>query len=45
VPLGLSPGVLAEAMGMPCTRVERIVAETSGVTAGTPEKILSYHFT
>jgi antitoxin HigA-1 len=35
VPLGLSPGALAKAMGVPRTRVERIVAETSGVTADT----------
>jgi len=35
VPLGLSPGALAKAMGVPRTRVERIAAETSGVTADT----------
>jgi addiction module HigA family antidote len=35
VPLDLSPGALAKAMGVPRTRVERIAAETSGVTADT----------
>lgn len=35
VPLGLSPGALAKAMGVPRTRVERITAETSGITADT----------
>jgi addiction module HigA family antidote len=35
VPLGLSPGALAKAMGVPRTRVERIAAETIGITADT----------
>ena len=35
VPLGLSPGALARTMGVPRTRVERIVAKTSGITADT----------
>ncbi len=35
MPLGLSPGALAKAMGVPRTRVERIAAETSGITADT----------
>lgn len=35
VPLGLSPGALAKAMGVPRTRVERIASETSGITADT----------
>lgn len=34
-PLELSPGALAKAMGVPRTRVERIAAETSGITADT----------
>jgi antitoxin HigA-1 len=34
-PLGLSPGALAKAMGVPRTRVERIAAESTGVTADT----------
>ena len=35
IPLGLSPGALAKAMGVPRTRVERIAAESSGITADT----------
>lgn len=35
VPLNLSPGALAKAMGVPRTRVERIASETSGITADT----------
>ena len=35
IALGLSPGALAKAMGVPRTRVERIAAETTGVTADT----------
>ena len=35
IPLGLSSGALAKAMGVPRTRVERIAAETSGITADT----------
>ena len=35
VPLGLSPGALAKVMGVPRTRVERIAAESTGITADT----------
>ena len=35
VPLGLSPGALAKAMGVPRTRVERIAAKSTGITADT----------
>jgi addiction module HigA family antidote len=35
VPLGLSAGALAKAMGVPRTRVERIAGETIGITADT----------
>ncbi|MEJ2432237.1 MAG: HigA family addiction module antitoxin [Pseudolabrys sp.] len=35
VPFGLSPSALAEAMGVPRTHVERIAAETSGITTDT----------
>ncbi len=35
VPLNLSPGALAKAMGVPRTRIERIAAESSGITADT----------
>ena len=34
-PLGLSPGALAKAMGVPRTRVERIATESTGITADT----------
>jgi addiction module HigA family antidote len=34
-PLGMSPGALAKATGVPRTRIERIAAETTGVTADT----------
>jgi addiction module HigA family antidote len=35
VPLELSPGALAKAMGVPRTRIERIAAESTGITADT----------
>lgn len=35
VPLGVSAGALAKAMGVPRTRVERIAAESIGITADT----------
>jgi antitoxin HigA-1 len=35
VPLDLSAGALAKAMGVPRTRVERIAAESTGITADT----------
>jgi len=35
IALGLSPGALAKATGVPRTRVERIAAETTGITADT----------
>lgn len=35
LPLGLSPGALAKAMGVPRTRVERIATEATGITADT----------
>jgi addiction module HigA family antidote len=35
VPLNLSPGALAKATGVPRTRIERIAAETTGITADT----------
>jgi addiction module HigA family antidote len=35
VPLGLSAGALAKAMGVPRTRVERIAAQSIGITADT----------
>jgi antitoxin HigA-1 len=35
VPLGLSPGALAKACGVPRTRIERIANEETAVTADT----------
>src|SRR5665811_2005238 len=35
VPLNLSSGALAKACGLPRTRIERIAAETTGITADT----------
>lgn len=35
VPLKLSAGVLAKICGLPRTRIERIAAETTGITADT----------
>ena len=35
VPLGVSAGALAKAMGVPRTRVERIASESIGITADT----------
>src|SRR3954467_4756194 len=35
VPLELSPGALAKVMGVPRTRIERIAAESTGITADT----------
>lgn len=34
-PLNLSAGMLAKATGVPRTRIERIAAETTGITADT----------
>jgi antitoxin HigA-1 len=34
-PLGLSPGALAKACGVPRTRIERIASETTNITADT----------
>ena len=35
IPLGMSPGALARACGVPRTRIERLVSEQTGVTADT----------
>jgi addiction module HigA family antidote len=35
LPLNLSAGALAKACGLPRTRIERIAAETTGITADT----------
>ncbi len=34
-PLGMSPGALAKACGVPRTRIERIAGEETGITADT----------
>src|SRR5664280_1949688 len=35
VPLGMAPGALARACGVPRTRIERLASEEAGVTADT----------
>jgi antitoxin HigA-1 len=35
IPLNLSAGALARSCGLPRTRIERIVAETTGISADT----------
>jgi antitoxin HigA-1 len=35
IPLGMSPGALARACGVPRTRIERLANEETGVTADT----------
>jgi addiction module HigA family antidote len=35
IPLGLSAGALAKACGLPRTRIERIAAEQTGISADT----------
>jgi addiction module HigA family antidote len=35
IPLGISAGALAKVCGLPRTRIERIAAETIGITADT----------
>jgi addiction module HigA family antidote len=35
IPLNLSAGALAKSCGLPRTRIERIVAETTGISADT----------
>ena len=35
LPLRLSAGALAKACGLPCTRIERIAGEQTGITADT----------
>ena len=41
VPLGMSPGALARACGVPRTRIERLASEEAGVTADTALRTLS----
>ena len=39
VPLGLTPGKVAKAAGIPRTRIERIVAEKVGISADTAVRL------
>ena len=43
IPLKISAGRLAKAAGLPRTRIERIAAETTGITADTALR-LAKHF-
>ncbi|WP_442855869.1 HigA family addiction module antitoxin [Devosia sp. A16] len=42
VRLGLSAGVLAKALGVPRTRIERIVEEQMGISADTAPRLAKY---
>ena len=42
VPLGLSAGKLAKALGVPRTRIERLVREQTGLTADTAARLGRY---
>jgi addiction module HigA family antidote len=42
VPLGLSAGALAKALGVPRTRIERIVKEQMGISADTALRLAKY---
>lgn len=42
VPLNLTPGKLAKAIGVPRTRIERIAKEEIGVTADTALRLARY---
>ena len=41
-PLGLSPGKVARALGVPRTRIERIVREEAGLSADTAARLARY---
>jgi addiction module HigA family antidote len=41
-PLGLSAGALAKAIGVPRTRIERIVREEMGISADTALRLAKY---
>jgi addiction module HigA family antidote len=42
VPLGLSPGMVARACGVPRTRIERVVSEQIGVTTDTALRLARF---
>jgi addiction module HigA family antidote len=41
-PLGLTPGKVARAVGVPRTRIERLVREETGLTADTAIRLARY---
>ena len=41
-PLGLSPGKVARAIGVPRTRIERLVREEAGLSADTAARLARY---
>jgi addiction module HigA family antidote len=42
VPLGLTPGKIARAIGVPRTRIERLANEQTGLTADTAIRLARY---
>ena len=44
-PLGLSPGKVAKAVGVPCTRIERLIREETALTADTAARLGRYFST
>ena len=42
VPLGLTPGKIARAIGVPRTRIERLAHEQTGLTADTAIRLARY---
>jgi addiction module HigA family antidote len=42
VPLGMSPGALAKALGVPRTRIERLVREETALTTDTVVRLARY---
>ena len=41
-PLGLTSGQLAKALGVPRTRIERLVREETGISADTADRLARY---
>lgn len=41
-PLGLTAGQLAKALGVPRTRIERLVREETGISADTADRLARY---
>jgi addiction module HigA family antidote len=42
IPLGMSAGALAKALGVPRTRIERVVAEQTGITTDTALRLAKF---